>query len=203
MQELRLFGGENSVSGPVVLRPAARDVEPVQRLALFRDLDSALSFAYMWRACPGVKIGEIKEYCGKEGGALILSTNERKAQAGLMLAVIESHLSLDQRALLDATYGGEQGERCAGIDRLMCRFEHLNRNRTMVRMLLMREFIFGERYTPSQNRIARECGVNAMSASRVAAKIAPEIAELRQATHAKLRPAFERRGWIQRDEEQV
>lgn len=200
MQSMCVAGGENQNGPGILVREAARHGQEVQSVPMFRSLEAALSFAYLWRACAGVKIGEIKEYTGKEGGAIILSASERKAQAGLMLAVIESHLSIDQRALLDATHGGENGERAAGIDRLIIRFESLNRNRSLIRNLLMREFIYGERYCPSQNRVARECGVNPMTASRVAAKIAPDIADLRLATMEKLRPAFERRGWISREE---
>jgi hypothetical protein len=145
-----------------------------------------------------VKASEIKEYTGKVGG-MILSASEKRAQAGLILDVISSHTSADQQAVLDASYGGEHGERHKAIERLTCKFEHVNRNRSLVRMLLMREFVFGERYAPSQAQIARECGVNPMTASRVAAKIAPVIAELRESTITKLRPAFERRGYVARE----
>jgi Trp operon repressor len=158
-------------------------------------MESILSFVYLWRATDGVKIGEIKEFCGKEGG-MILSASEKKAQAGRVLDVIATHLSRDQQAVLDAQFGGEQGERCAAIDRLTCLFESANRNRTLVRMTLMREFVFGERYAPSQVQLARECGVNQATVSRVAAKIAPAVAELRESAIAKLEPEFARRGWI-------
>jgi hypothetical protein len=165
---------------------------------MFRSMESALSFAYLWRASAGVKIGEIKEYTGKVGG-MILSASEKKAQAGLILDVIESHLSRDQQALLDASYGGENGERHAGIERLTHLCAH--QNRTLARMLMMREFVHGERYCPSQQDIARECAVHQATVSRVASKIAKTIAELRESTITKLRPAFERRGWINRQEE--
>jgi hypothetical protein len=69
-------------------------------------------------------------------------------------------------------------------------------------MLMMREFVLGERYAPSQVQIARECGVNQATVSRTAAKIAAEIALLRDSALAKLAPAFQRRGWIPREENQ-
>lgn len=174
-----------------------------ERVPLFRDLDGALSFAYTWRARDGVKIGQLGEYTGRDGAALILSVGEKKAQAGMILTVIGSHLSLDQRAMLDATYGGERGERHTGIERLTCGLEGSARNRSLVRMVLMREFVYGERYTPSLRQIARDCGVNPSTAARAAAQIAPEIAALRKATYEKLRPAFERRGWLEREIEIV
>ncbi|WP_446903025.1 hypothetical protein [Burkholderia sp. YIM B11467] len=170
-------------------------------MPMFRDMDAALLFAYTWRARPGVKIGQVGEYTGPDGSPLLLSIHEKKAQAQFILDVVESHLSLDQRAVLDATYGGERGERPAAIDRLLPQFEHVNRNRSLVRFLLMRDFIYGEGYCPSQQQIAKESGVNQSTASRAAARITPEIAKLRESTHAKLRPAFERRGWIGRQVE--
>lgn len=199
MQSVCLVGRENSVFGGCTLRTAAADDKAMPGIPLFRDVEGAIQFAFLWRATDGVKASEIKEFCGKEGG-MILSANEKKAQAGRILDVIASHLSRDQRALLDASYGGENGERCAGVDRLACIFEGINRNRTLVRLLMMREFIYGEKYCPSQAQVARECGVNPMTASRVASKIAQAVAELRTSTHEKLRPAFERRGWIEREE---
>jgi hypothetical protein len=162
-------------------------------------MEAALQFAFNWRATSGVKASEIKEYTGKVGG-MILSASEKKAQAGLILDVIASHLSRDQQALLDASYGGENGERHAGIERLTHLCAH--QNRTLARMLMMREFVFGERYAPSQVQIARECGVNQATVSRTAAKIAAEIALLRDSALAKLAPAFQRRGWIPREENQ-
>jgi hypothetical protein len=162
-------------------------------------MESALQFAYTWRATSGVRASEIKEFVGKEGG-IILSASEKCAQARIILDVIESHISLDQRAVLDAQFGGEQGERHAAINRLTCMFEHTSRNKTLVRMLLMREFVFGEKYCPSQNQVARDCGVNPMNASRIAAKIAPEVARLRESAIDKLTPAFQRRGWVAREE---
>jgi hypothetical protein len=187
--------------GRLTLRSTDRVDAEAARAPMFRDMDAALLFAYTWRARPGVKIGQIGEYTGPDGAPLLLSIHEKKAQAQFILDVVESHLSLDQRAVLDATYGGERGERPAAIDRLLPQFEHVNRNRALVRFLLMRDFLFGESYCPSQNQVARKCGVNAMAASRAAARIAPVIAKLREATHAKLRPAFERRGWIGREAE--
>jgi hypothetical protein len=169
---------------------------------MFRSMDAALSFAYTWRARPGVKIGQIGEYTGPDGAALLLSVHEKKAQAQYVHDVIESHLSLDQRALLDATYGGERGERHAGVERLVCLLEGAHRNRTMVRMLVAREFVFGEGYCWSLNRIARQCGIHPMTVTRAAAKVTPEILALRKSTHEKLRPAFERRGWIPREDMQ-
>jgi hypothetical protein len=195
MQGLRLDDRQDQFRGTLTLRKAACDDEAMSRVPLFRCVESALQFAFNWRATDGVKASEIKEFCGKEGG-MILSASEKKAQAGLVLDVISSHLSRDQQAVLDASYGGEQGERCAAIDRLTCLFESANRSRTLVRMTLMREFVFGERYAPSQVQLARECGVNQATVSRVAAKIAPAVAELRESAIAKLEPEFARRGWI-------
>ena len=182
----------------LTLREAAGDDAAMCRVPLFRSMEAVLQFAFNWRATSGVKASEIKEYTGKVGG-MILSASEKRAQAGLILDVIASHTNLDQQAVLDASYGGEHGERHKAIERLTCKLEHLHRNRTMIRMLLMREFVHGERYCPSQAQVARECGVNPMTASRVAAKIAPVIAELRESTIAKLRPAFERRGYVARE----
>jgi hypothetical protein len=198
MQGLHLDSGANSIRGTLTLRKASCDDEALSGVPLFRSMEAALSFAFSWRALLGVKVGEIKEYTGKEGG-MMLSTNEKKAQARFVLDVIASHLSLDQQAVLDASYGGEQGERCAAIDRLTCLFESANRNRTLVRMTLMREFVYGERYCPSQVQLARECGVNQATVSRIAAKIAPEVALLRESAIEKLTPAFARRGWIPKD----
>jgi hypothetical protein len=161
-------------------------------------MEAALQFAFSWRALLGVKIGEIKEYTGKEGG-MMLSAAEKKVQARFILDVIESHLTLDQQAVLDATYGGENGERAAAIDRLVHMFERSNRSRALVRMLLMREFIYGNTYCPDIAAIARECGILRPSASRLAGTIASDIALLRESAVEKLRPAFERRGWIPRD----
>jgi hypothetical protein len=160
-------------------------------------MESALLFAYTWRASSGVKASQIREFVGKEGG-MILSASEKCAQAALILDVIESHLSRDQQALLDASYGGENGERHAGIERLAHLCAH--QNRTLVRMLMMREFVHGERYCPSQQEIARECAVHQATVSRVASKIAKTIAELRESTITKLTPAFQRRGLIPREE---
>lgn len=187
--------------GRLTRRSTDREDAKSARVPMFRDMDAALLFAYTWRARPGVKVGQVGEYTGPDGAPLLLSIHEKKTQAQFILDVIDSHLSLDQRAVLDATYGGERGERPAAIDRLLSQFEHVNRNRALVRFLLMRDFLFGESYCPSQNQVARECGVNAMAASRAAARIAPEIAKLRESTHEKLRPAFERRGWIGREAE--
>ncbi|KWZ53317.1 hypothetical protein WK57_30480 [Burkholderia ubonensis] len=187
--------------GRLTLRSAAREDADAARVPMFRSMDAALAFAYTWRARPGVKIGQIGEYTGPDGSALLLTIHEKKAQAQFILDVVESHLSLDQRAVLDASYGGERGERPAAIDRLLPQFEHVNRNRALVRMLLMREFIFGEDYCPSQQQVAIQCGVNRSTACRADAQIVPAIAALREATHAKLRPAFERRGWIGREAE--
>jgi hypothetical protein len=186
--------------GRLTLRTAKPDDD--SRVPMFRSMEAALLFAYTWRARPGVKIGQIGEFTGKDGAAM-LSIHERKAQAQFILDVIESHLSHDQRALLDATHGGERGERHAGVERLVCLLEHVNRNRALVRMIVARDFVYGEGYSPSLSRIARDCGVSATTACRVAAQITPELAELRKATHAKLRPAFERRGWIAREVEQI
>lgn len=197
MQGLCVDRGTDQLRGTLTLRKAARDDEAVCGLPMFRSMESALSFAFLWRASAGVKIGEIKEYTGKVGG-MILSASEKKAQAGLILDVIASHLSRDQRALLDASYGGENGERHAGVERLTHLCAH--QNRTLVRMLMMREFIHGERYCPSQQDIARECAVHQATVSRVASKIAKTIAELRESTITKLTPAFQRRGWVPRDE---
>lgn len=169
-----------------------------ERIPLFRDMEGALSFAYTWRARQCVKTATYGEYTAPDGSAVVLSMHEKKAQAQHIIDVIESHLAADQRALLEATYGGD--ERNAALERLVCRFEDANRNRTVIRLVLMREFVFGERYMPSQGRIARECGVNQATVSRLAARIAPDIAELRAAAHARLRPAFERRGLIPREE---
>lgn len=171
------------------------------RVPMFRSIDAALLFAYTWRARPGVKIGQIGEFTGPDGAPLQLSIHEKKAQAQFILDVIDSHLSADQRALLDAAQGGERGERHSGLERLVCAFEHVHRNRTMVRMIVAREFIYGERYCPTLNRIAKDCGIHPYTATRAAAKISPEIAELRKAAYEKLRPAFERRGWVAREAE--
>lgn len=187
--------------GTLTRRSAARDDEESSHAPMFRSLEAALSFAFTWRARPGVKAATYDEFTGADGSALLLSVGEKKTQAQYVHDVIESHLTLDQRALLDATYGGERGERHAGAERLVCLFEHVNRSRALIRWALMREFIYGERYCPTQQQVARECGVNQATVSRVAAQIAPKIAELRKAAHDKLRPAFERRGWIERQPE--
>jgi hypothetical protein len=63
----------------------------------------------------------------------------------------------------------------------------------------MREFIDSKRQELSQARIALECGVSPMTASRVAAKIMHAIGDLRDSTYEKLRPAFERRAWVARE----
>jgi hypothetical protein len=168
---------------------------------MFRSMEAALSFAYTWRARPGVKIGQIGEYTGPDGAALLLSVHEKKAQAQYVHDVIESHLSLDQRALLDATYGGERGERHAGVERLVRLLEGAHRNRSVVRALIAREFVFGEKYCPCLNRIAREFGIHPQTVTRTAAKVTPAIADLRTSAHEKLRPAFERRAWIPREAE--
>jgi hypothetical protein len=160
-------------------------------------MESALLFAHTWRASSGVKASQIREFVGKEGG-MILSASEKCAQARRILDVIESHTNLDQRALLDAQFGGENGERHAGVERLTHLCAH--QNRTLVRLLMMREFVHGERYCPSQQDIARECAVHQTTVSRVAPKIAKTIAELRESTIAKLTPAFQRRGWVPHDE---
>lgn len=191
-----------SALGRLTLRSADRDQAEADRAPMFRSMEAALLFDFTWRARPGVKIGQIGEYTGKDG-AEMLSIHERKAQAQFIADVIESHLSHDQRALLDASYGGERGERHAGVERLVCKFEHINRNRALVRMIVARDFLYGEGYCPSLSRIARDCGVNPSTACRVAAQITPKLAELRKATHEKLRPAFERRGWIAREVEQI
>lgn len=198
MQGLRLYGWKDYVrDAGLSLRAPQTDDEAVSRVALFGSMEAALSFAFTWRASDGVKASQIREFVGKEGG-MILSASEKKAQAGRILAVIASHLSRDQQAVLDATYGGEQGERHAAIERLTNINTH--GNKTLVRMLVMREFVHGEKYCPSQAEIARECGVHPSSACRVAQKIAQDIGELRDSAIEKLRPAFERRGLIPREE---
>ncbi|MBN3822323.1 hypothetical protein G3O00_01650 [Burkholderia sp. Ac-20384] len=191
-----------SALGRLTLRSADREDAEAARVPMFRDMDTALLFAYTWRARPGVKIGQIGEYTGPDGSALLLSIHEKKTQAQFILDVVETHLSLDQRAVLDATYGGERGERPAAIDRLLPQFEHVNRNRALVRFLLMREFIFGEGYAPSISAVSRECSSNPMTGSRVAAKIATSVSELRKSVLEKLTPAFQRRGYIPREERQ-
>jgi hypothetical protein len=165
-------------------------------------MESLLSFAYLWRATDGVKVAKVGEFIAAETGAMMLSASEKRAQARLILDVIESHTSLDQRALLDAEYGGENGERHAAIGRLEHLFGGIVRNRAVIRLMLMREFVYGAHYCPSAQHIADECGVSRSTAYNAAAKIGPAIAELRQATHEKLRPAFERRGLIPRGENQ-
>jgi hypothetical protein len=198
MQGLHLRDRQDQLRGyGLTLREAARDDEAMRGVPLFASMEAALSFAHLWRATSGVKASEIKEYTGKVGG-MILSASEKKAQAGLILDVISSHLSRDQRALLDAEYGGENGERHAGIERLTHLCAH--QNRSLARMLMMREFVHGERYCPSQQDIARECAVHQATVSRVASKIAKTIAELRESTITKLTPAFQRRGLIPREE---
>jgi hypothetical protein len=182
------------------LRKASHDDEAMQRLSLFGSMESCLSFAYLWRACPGVKIGEIKEFTGADSSGTMLSVNERKAQAGSILAVVADLLTLNQQAVLDASFGGEHGERHAAIERLVCALGDANKNRTLIRMLLMREFVFGQRYCPSQNAVARECGVSTYTASVVACKIAPAVAMLRDTAMETLRPAFERRMWVPHEE---
>ena len=200
MQGLRLSDREDQFRRiGLTLRSSTADDEAVRRMALFGSMESALSFAYTWRATAGVKIGKIGEFVGKEGG-MILSASEKRAQARLILDVIESHTSLDQRALLDAEYGGENGERHAAIGRLEHLFAGIVRNRAVIRLMLMREFVYGAHYCPSAQHIADACGVSRSTAYNAAAKIGPAIAELRQATIEKLRPAFERRGWVQREE---
>ena len=191
-----------SPHGNLTLRSHDENEAEAARVPMFRSIEAALLFAYTWRARPGVKAATYGEFTGPDGAELLLTVHEKKTQAQYVHYVLESHLSLDQRALLDATHGGEYGERYAAIERLLCQFEGVHRNRMLIRMLLMREFIFGESYCPSQNRIARECGVNAMAASRAAAVLTPEIIKLRERTHEKLRPAFERRGWIARGDRQ-
>jgi hypothetical protein len=183
------------------VRAAKADDEALSRVAVFRSMEACLQFAYTQRALLGVKVGEIKEYTGKEGGTLVLSTHEKKAQARFILDVIESHLSLDQRAMLDATYGGESGERAAAIEHLMRLCAGMSSNQHLVKLLLMREFIESKSLNLCQARIASECGVHPRTTSRVAAKIMHLIGELRDSTHEKLRPAFERRGWCPRDGE--
>jgi hypothetical protein len=199
MSGLHLGNRQDHVFGPLTLRKAARDEQALPGVPLFRSMEAALSFAFNWRATSGVKASEIKEFVGKEGG-MILSASEKRAQARLILDVIESHTNLDQRALLDAEYGGENGERHAAIGRLEHLFAGIVRNRAVIRLMLMREFVYGAHYCPSAQHIADECGVSRSTAYNAAAKIGPAIAELRQATHEKLRPAFERRGWINREE---
>lgn len=199
MQPLCVVGGENPIFGRRTLRSASTNDEAMQPVCMFRNMEACLSFAYSWRAKLGVKIGEIKEYTGKEGGTIMLSTHEKKAQASFILEVIASHLSLDQRAMLNATFGGENGERAAGIERLMHMCAGMHSNRHLVSLLLMREFIDSKRQELSQARIALECGVSPMTASRVAAKIMHAIGDLRDSTYEKLRPAFERRAWVARE----
>lgn len=198
MQTMRLDGREDR-QYPV--RQAAPDDGAVQRVCLFRDMESLLSFAFLWRATDGVKVGKVGEFIAAETGALMLSANEKRAQARRILDVIASHTNRDQQALLDAEYGGENGERAAGIDRLEHLFAGIVRSRSIIRLMLMREFVYGATYCPSAQHIADACGVSRSTAYNAAAKIGPAIAELRNATHEKLRPAFERRGWIQRQEE--
>jgi hypothetical protein len=163
-------------------------------------MESLLSFAFLWRATDGVKVGKVGEFIAAETGAMILSASEKRAQARRILDVIESHTNLDQRAVLDAEYGGENGERAAGIERLEHLFGGIVRSRAVIRLMLMREFVYGAYYCPSAQHIADECGVSRSTAYNAAAKIGPAIADLRQATHEKLRPAFERRGWLAREE---
>ena len=201
MSGLRLYDWKDYArDAGLTLRPPQADDEAVRRMALFGSMESALSFAYTWRATAGVKVGKVGEFVGKEG-RLMLSASEKRAQARLILDVVASHTSRDQQALLDAEYGGENGERAAGIDRLEHLFAGIVRSRAVIRLMLMREFVYGARYCPSAQEIADECGVSRSTAYNAAAKIGPAIAELRLATHEKLRPAFERRGWIQRQEE--
>lgn len=183
----------------LTLRPPQADDEALSRVALFRSMESALHFAYTWRATAGVKIGKIGEFVGKEGG-MILSASEKRAQARRILDVIASHTSLDQQAVLDGEFGGENGERAAAIDRLEHLFADACKSRSLVRAMLMREFIRGEKHCPSQEQLAREYGVNVRTAYRLAAKIGPAVAELRESTVNKLTPAFQRRGWINREE---
>jgi hypothetical protein len=201
MQGLRLESGQDYADRVGLhLRSVASNEEAMQRVHLFRTLEAALSYAFLWRACPGVRIGEIKEFTGADSSGTVLSVNERKAQAGSMMSVIESLLTRNQCAVLDATHGGERGERHDAIAWLTCTFESAHRNRTLVKMLLMREFVFGERYSPSQNAVARECGVSTYTASVVACKLAPAVAMLRDTAMNTLRPEFERRQWIPREE---
>ena len=185
----------------ITLRKAARNDEAMPGLPVFRSMDACLAFAYTWRALLGVKVGEIKEYTGKEGGTLVLTTHEKKAQARFILDVIESHLSIDQRAMLDATFGGENGERAAAIDHLMTLCAGMSSNRHLVELLLMREFIDSKRREINQAAIARECGVHPATACRVAARIMQAIGDLRDSTYEKLRPAFARRRWIPREDD--
>jgi hypothetical protein len=159
-------------------------------------MESCLSYAFLWRACPGVRIGEIKEFTGADSSGTVLSVNERKAQAGSILTVIADLLTPNQRAVLDASFGGERGERRAGIEYLAVTFAGANSNSHLVRMVLMREFVFGERYSPSQSQLAKECGVNQATVSRVAAKIAPAVAMLRDTAMQTLRPVFARKHWV-------
>ena len=70
------------------VRPPKTNDEEMRGMALFGSMERALAFAYTQRAILGVKIGEIKEYTGKEGGSLILSAHEKKAQARFILDVI-------------------------------------------------------------------------------------------------------------------
>jgi hypothetical protein len=199
MSGLHLGSRQDHFRGTLTLRKAAGDESALLGVPLFRSMEAALSFAYLWRATDGVKIGKIGEFVGKEGG-MILSASEKRAQARRILDVIESHTNLDQRAVLDAEYGGENGERAAGIERLEHLFGDIVRSRAVIRLMLMREFVYGSHYCPSAQHIADECGVSRSTAYNAAAKIGPAIAELRQATHEKLRPAFERRGWLARQE---
>jgi hypothetical protein len=191
---------ENQNRNNTPLRQVVRDDEAVSRVPLFRDVESLLAFAFLWRATDGVKVAKVGEFIAAETGAMMLSASEKRAQARLILDVIESHTNLDQRALLDAEYGGENGERHAAIGRLEHLFAGIVRNRAVIRLMLMREFVYGAHYCPSAQHIADACGVSRSTAYNAAAKIGPAIAELRQATHEKLRPAFERRGWLAREE---
>lgn len=200
MQNVCVVDWQNPGLRGLSLRKASRDDEALSRVSLFGSMESCLSFAFLWRACLGVKIGEIKEFTGADSSGTMLSVNEKKAQSAHILAVVDELLTPNQRAVLDASHGGEFGERHAAIERLVCAFEDANRNRTLIRMLLMREFVFGERYAPSQNAVARECGVSTYTASVVACKIAPAVAMLRGTAMETLRPAFERRSWIPHEE---
>lgn len=201
MPGMRLGSGQDyAQQAGLHLRSTAANDEALSRVHLFRTMESCLSFAYLWRACAGVKIGEIKEFTGADSSGTALSTNEKKAQSAHIMAVIADLLTLNQRAVLDASFGGERGERHAAIELLTCTFEDANRNRTVIRMTLMREFVFGEKYMPSQSQVAKECGVNQATVSRVAAKIAPAVAMLRETAMETLRPAFERRNWIPPEE---
>jgi hypothetical protein len=197
MQGLCLRSGQDYADrSGLHLRSTAPDDEALSRVHLFRTMEACLSYAFLWRACPGVRIGEIKEFTGADSSGTMLSVNERKAQAGSILAVVADLLTLNQQAVLDASFGGEHGERHAAIERLVCALEDANKNRTLIRMLLMREFVFGERYAPSQNAVARECGVSTYTASVVACKIAPAVAMLRDTAMETLRPAFARKHWV-------